>query len=68
MALAKDQDDLLARLYLGLTRLRGGDPSRGQTELRQALQSLHDWIENILASRSAETYWDPNQQIPREIK
>lgn len=68
MALTKDQDDLLARLYLGLTLLRSGDPSRGQTELRQALQSLHDWIENILASRSAETYWDPNQQIRMEIK
>jgi tetratricopeptide (TPR) repeat protein len=68
MALTKDQDDLLARLYLGLTLLRSGDPSRGQTELRQALQSLHDWIENLLASRSAETYWDLNQQIRMEIK
>ena len=68
LALTKDQDDLLARLYLGLTLLRSGNQSRGQTELQQALQSLHDWIENILASRSAETYWDPNQQIRTEIK
>ena len=68
MALTKDQDDVLARLYLGLTLLRSGDKRRGQTELQQALQSLHDWIENILASRSAEAYWDPNQQIRMEIK
>lgn len=68
LALTKDQDDLLARLYLGLTLLRNGHERRGQTELKQALQSLHDWIENILASRSAEAYWDPNQQIRTEIK
>lgn len=68
LALTKDQDDLLARLYLGLTLLRSGDQSLGQTELQQALKSLHDWIENILASCAAETYWDPNRQIRTEIQ
>lgn len=68
LALTKDQDDLLAQLYLGLTLLRNGHESRGRTELQLALQSLHDWIENLLASRSAETYWDPNHQIRTEIK
>jgi len=68
LALTKDQDDLLARLYLGLTLLRSGDQGRGQTELQQALKSLHDWIENILASCAAETYWDPNRQIRTEIQ
>ena len=68
LALTRDQDDLLARLYLGLTLLRSGDQSRGETELQQALQSLHDWIENILTSRAAETYWDPNRQIRTEIQ
>jgi len=33
-----------------------------------ALERLHDWIENISASRSGEAYWDPNQQIRTEIK
>jgi tetratricopeptide (TPR) repeat protein len=68
LALTKDQDDLLARLYLGLTLLRSGDQSRGETALQQALQSLHEWIENILTSRAAETYWDPNRQIRTEIQ
>jgi len=68
LALTQDEDDILARLYLSLTLLRSGDRNRGQSELQQALQSLHDWIENILASRSAETYWDPNQLIRAEIK
>jgi hypothetical protein len=68
LALTKDKDDLLARLYLGLTLLRNGDESRGQTELLNARQSVHDWIENILTSRSAEAYWDPNKQIRSEIK
>lgn len=67
-ALTKEHDELLARLYLGLTLLRNGNDSRGQTELKQALQSLCDWIENILASRSAEAYRDPNQEIRTEIK
>ena len=66
--MTKDQDDLLARLYLGMTLLRSGDDSRGQTELPSALQSLHDWIEYTLTSRSAENYWDPNRQIRSEIK
>src|SRR6185295_6988014 len=68
LALTKDKDDLLARLYLGLTLLRNGNARRGQTELQNALQSLHGWIENILTSRSAEAYWDPNKQIRSEIK
>ena len=68
LALTKDQDDLLARLYLGLTLLSNRNESRGQIDLQNALQSLHDWIENILTSRSAEAYWDPNKQIRSEIK
>lgn len=68
LALTKDQGDILARLYLGATLLRSGEDGRGQSELSSALQSLHDWIENLLASRSAESYWDPNKQIRSEIK
>ena len=68
LALTKDKDDILARLYLGATLLRSGEAGRGQSELASALQSLYDWIENLLASRSAESYWDPNKQIRAEIK
>lgn len=67
-ALAKDQDDILARLYYGAALLRGGDVGRGRSELGSALQSLHDWIENLLTSRAAESYWDPNKQLRAEIK
>ena len=68
LALTKDKDDILARLYLGLTLYRSGGESRGQSELRSALQSLHDWIEDLLTRRSAESYWDPNKQIRSETK
>lgn len=68
LALTKDKDDILARLYLGATLLRSGDDRRGRDELRGGLQSLHDWIENLLGSRSAESYWDPNKQLRSEIK
>ena len=47
LALTKDKDDLLARLYLGLTLLRNGHESRGQTELLNARQSVHDWIKKF---------------------
>jgi len=68
LALTKDKDDILARLYLGLTLYRSGGESRGQSELQSALHSLHEWIEHRLTSRPAETYWDPNKQIRSEIK
>ena len=68
LALTKDKDDILARLYLGLTLYRSGGESRGQSELQSALQSLHDWIEELLTRRSAESYWDPNKQIRSETK
>jgi hypothetical protein len=48
--------------------MRSGNASRRQNELRNALQSLHDWIESILTSRSADDYRDPNKQISSAIK
>lgn len=67
LALSKNPDDILARLYLGLTLLRAGDHGSGRLELRRALQGLRDWIEYILTSRSAESYWDPGGKIRSEI-
>jgi tetratricopeptide (TPR) repeat protein len=68
LALTKEPDDLLARLYLGLTLMRSGHDRRGAMELRSGLQQLHDWIEDILNSRSAEAYWDPNKQLRSAIE
>lgn len=66
-ALAVDKEDRLARLYLGLALLGSGDHLRGLPELRTGLQSLHDWLEHIVSSRTFELYWDPDRRIRSEI-
>ena len=43
-ALAKDRDDNLARLYLGLTLARSGDTARGIKEIESAMKAIHDWL------------------------
>ena len=39
-ALAKDRDDNLARLYLGLTLARSGDTARGTNEIESAMKEF----------------------------
>jgi hypothetical protein len=68
LALRTHEQDLLARLYLGLALLRGGSELQGLAELRTGMQDLHDWIDYIVNSRANEPYWDPNQKIRGELK
>jgi tetratricopeptide (TPR) repeat protein len=67
-ALAKDQDDNMARLYLGLTLMRSGDSTRGVKEVEAAMKGLHDWLEYIERSRPFEAYWDPTREIRGAIE
>jgi tetratricopeptide (TPR) repeat protein len=68
-ALARDKDDYLARLYLGLTLMRSGDPDRGRREAENGLNGIHDWLENISASsNSPAIFWDPTRQIRSDIE
>jgi len=67
-ALAKDQDDNLARLYLGLTLMRGGEHERGIEELRAGMAGLHDWLEYIERAHPFEAYWDPTREIRGAIE
>ena len=62
-ALKVDQDDNLARLYLGLTLVRLNDPSRGLKEIEAAMKGIHDWLEYMERSRPFEVYWDPARDI-----
>jgi tetratricopeptide (TPR) repeat protein len=61
-------DDHVARLYLGLALVRSANGPRGLGEIQNGLQGLFDWIEDIIASRPFEAYWDPNKQIRNELK
>jgi tetratricopeptide (TPR) repeat protein len=68
-ALARDKDDYLARLYLGLALMRNGDRTRGRREAEDGLKGIHDWLENISAgSDSSGIFWDPARQIRSDIE
>ena len=67
-ALAKDRDDNLARLYLGLTLARSGDTARGTNEIESAMKRIHDWLEYLERSRPFRVYWDPTRAIRGAIE
>ena len=61
--------DHLARLYLGLTKLKSGQREQGLRELEAGLKGLGDWLEWIdrYGGRKGQ-YWDPGQYMRREIQ
>jgi len=67
-ALSLDPDDLLARLYLGLTLVRSGDSARGTKEILAGMKGIYDWIDYINRSRPFEAYWDPLGEIRKAIE
>ena len=67
-ALASDKDDNVARLYLGMALVRSNDRDRGLVEMENALNGIHEWLENLSSDSSAGSYWDPNKQIRKTIE
>ena len=67
-ALAADRDDLLARLYLGLTLARGDDLARGLKEIDAGTKAIYDWLEWINRSRPFDALWDPLREIRNAIE
>ncbi len=67
-ALSVDQDDYLARIYLGLTLLRSGEDSRGLKELDGGMKGLYDWLEYMNRSMPYTAFWDPRREIRSEIE
>lgn len=67
-AVAKDKDDHLARLYLGLTITRNGDQDRGRDEIVSGLKGINDTLEYIASDNTYGYYWDPAMQIRSEIR
>jgi hypothetical protein len=62
-----DQDDYLARIYLGLTLLRSGEDSRGLKELDSGMKGLYDWLEYMNRTRPYAAFWDPRGEIRTEL-
>jgi hypothetical protein len=67
-AIFSNQDDCLARLFLGLTFARGNDHSNGQREIESGLGGLYDWIEQANSTDPFNAYWDPQGEIRGEIE
>ena len=67
-ALARDKDDSVARLYLGLTLVRTGERERGAKELQSGLRGVHDRLEFLAADSYSGIFWDPNRTIRNDIR
>lgn len=66
-ALASDNTDYMARLYLGMTLVRSNDSDRGRAEMETALNGIYEWLENLSSSPEGN-YWDTNKQIRKSIE
>src|SRR4030095_3503951 len=62
-ALSVDQDDYLARIYLGLTLLRSGEDSRGLKELGSGMKGLYDWLGYMNRTRAYTAFFAPRGDI-----
>jgi tetratricopeptide (TPR) repeat protein len=67
-ALARDRDDHVARLYLGLTLLRDGERGPGEKELQSGLKGISNTIDSLAANPWSGFYWDPGRQIRGDIQ
>lgn len=69
-AVSRSQDDNLAKLYLGLVRVREGDRERGLRDIENGLRGIHEWL-NYVEERRKNSYgrfWDPNKEIRARIR
>src|SRR5215510_7194697 len=67
-ALSDNKDDPLARLYLGLTLLRGGDHQAGRRETEAGLRGVNNLLNRLASSPSTGIYWDPTRRIRSDIQ
>jgi tetratricopeptide (TPR) repeat protein len=67
-AVSKEEEDYLARIYLGLTMSRNGNRNAGLKEIEAGLKGVHDWLEHIESSTLYGEFWDPDRKIRSEIQ
>jgi tetratricopeptide (TPR) repeat protein len=69
-AVSRYERDNLAKLYLGLVRVRQGDRERGLREVESGLRGIHDWIEYVEHhfAFSFGRFWDPGRPIRKQIE
>ncbi|HVO92487.1 MAG TPA: hypothetical protein VMT22_06580 [Terriglobales bacterium] len=66
-ALAQDQDDDIARLYLGLIDARERKNESSPKQIQAGLQGVYNRIEYIKRFTFTGEYWDPSGQLSTEL-
>jgi tetratricopeptide (TPR) repeat protein len=69
-ALSANNDENIARLYLGLTLARTGDRQKGLQEIESSMKGMQSWLEYITETfrYSFGRFWDPGYEIRSAIK
>jgi len=66
-AVAKNQNDDIARLYLGLIGARERPNEADRKQLQAGLQGVYDRIDYIKRFTFAGDFWDPSSQLSTEL-
>ena len=66
-ALARNDQDHLGHLYLGLVLARTGDREQSVRKLKSGLDGLHEWFEFTTRNAFYGQFWDPSGAIRSEI-
>jgi tetratricopeptide (TPR) repeat protein len=67
-ALAQNQDDDIARLYLGLIGTREQTNESSRQQIQTGLQGVYDRIEYIKQSSFTGEFWDPSGELSTELR
>ena len=67
-AIARNEQDHLARLYLGLSLARSEGLARGRTDLESGLKGIQGWLDYLAADNLSGVYYDPAQEIRSAIQ
>jgi len=66
-ALAQNQDDDVARVYIGLIGARERSNEADRKQLQAGLQGVYDRIEYIKRFTFAGEFWDPSNRLTAEL-
>src|SRR4029450_1143407 len=68
--LSANQQEDIARLYLGLTLAREGDRQRGLKEIEGGMRGINSFLDYISQAQrfSIGQFWDPDRDIRRAIQ
>jgi tetratricopeptide (TPR) repeat protein len=61
-------EDVMARLYLGLTLMREAHREQGFQETAAGLKAIYQWLDYVETNLPQGIYWDSNREIRSEIE